>query len=137
MKIVIGVIVILVVIIVIVYAGKKKQAALGNVHFVPAQEFHALLEMNDPSRILLDIRTPQEYAEGHIDGAVNIDFYNAGFKKQLAALDPAKTYLLYCRSGNRTRKAAALMGTMGFNQVVVLDNGINDWTANNLLLTQK
>lgn len=69
---------------------------------------------------IIDVRTPEEYAEGHLDGAVNIDIYAADFAKQIKALDPAGSYAVYCRSGSRSSQAVALMESEGFMSVTDL-----------------
>ncbi|EPD31439.1 rhodanese-like domain-containing protein [Gleimia europaea] len=66
---------------------------------------------------VLDVRTPAEYAEGHLDGAVNIDVTDPGFEDAIASLDPNGTYSVYCRSGNRSGKAVAIMEQKGFTNV--------------------
>lgn len=97
---------------------------------VSAQEFKNEIDKNDPGTVLIDIRTPQEFAEGHIPGALNLDFYASGFEAELNAMDKTKTYLIYCRSGNRTGQALALMNRLGFSKVINLQKGIIDWTGN-------
>jgi phage shock protein E len=92
-----------------------------------------LIKKHDPEMVLLDIRTPEEFAEGHIAGATNLDFYRADFKDKIAALDPSKTYLIYCRSGNRTRQTAAIAHKAGIKSIV-LEQGIIDWSYNKLPL---
>ncbi len=77
--------------------------------------------------IVLDVRTAEEYAEGHIDGAFVIDFYRSDFADQIAALDPDRPYLLYCRSGNRSGETATLMADLGFGDVAEIDGGILAW----------
>ena len=69
---------------------------------------------------IIDVRTPDEYASGHVDGAVNIDWEGATFADEVAALDKNGTYLLYCRSGNRAGQAKAAMEQMGFTNVTNL-----------------
>lgn len=66
---------------------------------------------------IIDVRTPEEYAEGHLEGAINIDIYAPDFEKQIKALDPSGNYAVYCRSGNRSSAAVALMEESGFAQV--------------------
>ena len=78
---------------------------------------------------VIDVRTPEEFAEGHIDGAVMIDFYADSFADDIAALDPDATYLVYCRSGNRSGQTTALMAELGFDQVYDLDGGVIAWDA--------
>jgi phage shock protein E len=78
----------------------------------------------DDGITVIDVRTPEEFAEGHIDGATMIDFYADTFAADIAALDPDGTYLLYCRSGNRSGQAASMMEQLGFRQVYDLEGGV-------------
>ena len=79
--------------------------------------------------LLIDVRTPEEYAEGHIEGALNIDFMNPpAFDKEFSALDTSKPLMIYCRSGNRSRRAAEKLKAMGFQQVFDLEGGYRAWT---------
>jgi rhodanese-related sulfurtransferase len=76
---------------------------------------------------VVDVRTPEEVAEGLLKGAVSIDFLADSFTANLQNLNKKKTYLLYCKSGNRTRRAADLMQKSGFKHVYMLDGGITAW----------
>ncbi len=80
-----------------------------------------------PGTVLLDVRTPQEYAEGHLPGAINIDVESPSFTQQLATLDPAGTYAVYCRSGNRSGVALQTMQAAGFTSAYHLGGGIVAW----------
>lgn len=80
-------------------------------------------------RVVLDVRTPDEYAAGHLAGAKEIDFYAASFKAELGKLDKATPYLVYCHSGNRSGQASELMKQLGFTDVVDVQGGITAWTA--------
>jgi phage shock protein E len=84
--------------------------------------------------VILDVRTPEEFADGHIDGAVMIDFYEADFVDQLAELDPDVPYVLYCRSGNRSGQTTAIMEELGFESVQDVDGGVLAWEAEGLPL---
>jgi rhodanese-related sulfurtransferase len=77
--------------------------------------------------VLLDIRTPEEFVEARIDGAVNIDFYAADFADQIGALDRDTEYVVYCRSGNRSGQAMDLFRDLGFTAVHEIDGGIVNW----------
>jgi rhodanese-related sulfurtransferase len=90
----------------------------------------------DPTLAVIDMRTPTEYRQGHIAGARLVDFYDPSFKSRLDQLDRQKAYLVYCRSGNRTGKALALMKELGFQKVYHLKGGILDWNAHRLPLAQ-
>src|SRR5512134_3359935 len=82
--------------------------------------------------VLLDVRTPQEYRDGHIDGAVLIDYTSSSFKEELGGLDPEKTYLVYCRTGNRSGKAISVMEELRFRKVRHLSGGITKWKERGL-----
>jgi phage shock protein E len=84
--------------------------------------------------VILDVRTPEEFNEGHIDGAVMIDFYRDDFSAQLAELDPDVRYVLYCRSGNRSGQTTAIMEELGFQSVQDVDGGSLAWQAAGLPL---
>lgn len=76
---------------------------------------------------IIDVRTPEEVAEGHLADATTINFLSPDFASQVVGLNKKGTYLLYCRSGSRTRKAADAMQKMGFKHVYMLEGGINAW----------
>ena len=76
---------------------------------------------------LLDVRTPGEFAERHIAGAQNIDFYAADFADRVGALDRNGRFVVYCHSGNRSGKATELMADKGFTSVTDVDGGIAAW----------
>ena len=80
-------------------------------------------------RVLLDIRTPQEFASGHLPQAQNIDFYAPDFQATLNELDRNAPYTIYCRSGSRTSQALRLMQAMGFTDVTELGGGVLAWQA--------
>lgn len=80
-----------------------------------------------PNTVLLDIRTPEEFAEGRIEGSVNIDFYAADFERRIGELDRATPYVVYCRSDNRTGQAMELFRELGFEEVHEIDGGIVSW----------
>jgi len=77
--------------------------------------------------ITLDVRTPIEFAEGHIEGARLIDFQSGNFENEIAALDKNATYAVYCRSGNRSGQAVKVMQDAGFANVFNMNGGVIDW----------
>ena len=79
--------------------------------------------------VVLDIRTPEEYVEGIIAGAINIDFYEPTFSDNLDALDKDVHYIVYCRSGNRTGQAMSVFKDLGFTNVIEIDGGIAEWVS--------
>ena len=94
---------------------------------VEVDEFEKVIA--DTAVIRLDVRTPEEYAEGHIEGAQNIDVLNNTFEeKACATLPKDKTIALYCRSGKRSKKAANILAAKDY-QVVELNTGYLGWTS--------
>jgi len=93
---------------------------------VAAAEARKLLA--DPHTVVLDVRTPAEFATGHLQNAKNVDFRATDFAQQVARLDPKASYVLYCASGNRSGQAAALMQQKGFRKVTNA-GGYNDLKA--------
>lgn len=91
------------------------------------QEF--LSATAQPGTVVVDVRTPAEYAAGHIDGAVNIDVESADFGTQVAALPKDSTYAVYCRSGRRSGIATSQMSDAGFTSVINLEGGLADLQA--------
>lgn len=100
-------------------------AATG-VQLVEPDQFQSA---TDSGAEIIDVRTPAEFAEGHIEGAVNIDLNGPDFTGQIDALDPAKTYAVYCRSGNRSAAATQYMQDQGFASVYELGGGILSWQS--------
>jgi rhodanese-related sulfurtransferase len=86
--------------------------------------------------VILDVRTSEEFAEGHIAGAVNLDVQERDFEKKLRALDRKKSYLVYCRTGNRSRRATVAMEGLGFRSIFHMNEGIVKWKQQNLPLTR-
>ena len=81
----------------------------------------------DPGFVLLDVRTPEEFGEERIKGAVMVDYKSPSFRDEMTKLDRSKSYLVYCRTGHRTEGAAKVMRELGFKNVSVLAGGITKW----------
>ncbi len=77
-----------------------------------------------PNAVLVDVRTQSEFATGHIDQAINIDFGNPSFASEVKNLDTTKTYFVYCRSGNRSEQAVSIMKSNGIKNIYELNGGI-------------
>ena len=90
-------------------------------------EAAATVIAEESSEVILDIRTPQEFSEGIIDGAINIDFYEPTFAAELDALDKDAHYVVYCRSGNRSGQAMSTFEDLGFTNITEIDGGIVNW----------
>ena len=71
----------------------------------------------DASTVILDVRTPAEFSAGHLDGALNIDVQSAEFDALVSQLDPEGSYIVYCRSGNRSTQAIDRMAALGFTDL--------------------
>jgi phage shock protein E len=93
---------------------------------VGVDEFANIISV--PGVVILDVRTPQEFAEGHIEGAINIPVESADYIDQVSQLDPNVTYAVYCRSGNRSQPAVAGMASVGVTGIYELESGTIGWT---------
>ncbi|MBN1341554.1 MAG: rhodanese-like domain-containing protein [Phycisphaerae bacterium] len=98
-----------------------------------AQQSSALIVANQSNRdfVILDVRTPAEFAAERIEGAVNIDVETDTqvFTSEVSKLDPTRKYLIYCRSGRRSCIAGGIMESLGFTDLSHLEGGINAWKA--------
>lgn len=83
----------------------------------------------DPGFAVLDVRTPGEFAAGHIEGAINADALDPDFGALLASIDPGVVYLVHCKSGGRSSGAVAEMENMGFREVYHMTEGLDGWVA--------
>lgn len=91
------------------------------------QEWEEQLE-NDDNASILDVRTQEEVEEGYIPNATNIDFYlGQDFLNEIEKLDKSKNYYVYCRSGNRSGQACAIMNSVGFENAFNLEGGFMNW----------
>ena len=89
-----------------------------------------------PGVTIIDVRTPEEFAEGHIEGAVNYNVQGPDFATQIGGLDPAGTYAVYCRSGNRSQAAVSAMAQAGIPGIYELESGIVGWQDAGLPVVQ-
>ena len=93
------------------------------------QEWEEQLEKDD-NAVILDVRTPEEVEEGYIPKSTNIDFYlGPDFLKEIENLDKSKNYYVYCRSGNRSGQACAIMNSVGFENAYNLEGGFMNWNG--------
>jgi rhodanese-related sulfurtransferase len=88
-------------------------------------------KMAAPEVQLIDVRTPDEFNDGHIENAVNINFMSDDFDTNVAGLNKDKPILVYCKSGGRSAKAAARLKELGFTTISDLEGGISNWTSEN------
>jgi rhodanese-related sulfurtransferase len=99
----------------------------AGLRLVSAEDAAGIIASQPEDLVILDVRTPEEFAEGHIEGAIMLDFYRDDFADELAKLDPSVPYVLYCRSGNRSGQTISLMEGLGFADVADVDGGIGGW----------
>jgi phage shock protein E len=101
---------------------------------VSVESFEANMETDGTT--IVDVRTPEEFAAGHIDGAINIELGSPGFDDLLQQMDPDATYAVYCQSDNRSGQAVQRMLSEDFTSVYHLNGGIVAWTeAGNEVVT--
>jgi phage shock protein E len=81
----------------------------------------------DKKNVVLDVRTPAEFAAGHIPGAIHIDVNGPDFDKKVAALDKSKVYLVHCAAGVRSAKACTAMNKLDFKSLFNLEGGMKAW----------
>jgi len=91
---------------------------------VTVDEARSLIE-SKPDLVVLDVRTPSEYEDGHIEGAINIHVDE--LEERLGELDPGDELLVYCRTGNRSTRAVRLLEENGFTKVLHMDGGVVAW----------
>ncbi|MCP9612712.1 rhodanese-like domain-containing protein [Coprobacter tertius] len=96
-----------------------------NVNTIPVKDFQKLIQEKNVQ--LIDVRTPEEYSAGHIQGAKNIDIKSPDFEEQIKKLDKKKPVALYCRSGRRSLDAAGRIQKLGFNEIYNLEKGFENW----------
>ncbi len=88
---------------------------------VDATKFAAVV--TTPNITVIDVRTPQGFAQGHIDGALNYNVESPDFANQIMGLDPTGVYAVYCQSGNRSQGAVSQMTSVGLNSIFELESG--------------
>ena len=98
---------------------------------VSAKEAADLIDKynGDSGFAVLDIRTPGEFQSGHLPGAILIDLYSQTFVDQLSRLDKEKTFLIYCRSGNRSTKSLEIFKKLKFQKIYHMSTGIRAWQS--------
>lgn len=93
-----------------------------------SQPISVLDQLNLSEIVLIDVRTPEEYQAGHVENALNINFFDENFTDQIKDLNTDKTLYLYCRSGKRSMNASKALSSLGY-QVVNLEGGYNVYSA--------
>jgi len=116
--------------------GDADSGADSGLRLVSADAAGDIFDNQPEDLVVLDVRTPEEFDAGHLDGAIMIDFYEEDFAERISDLDRDQPYLLYCRSGNRSGSTLELMQKLGFTDVADVDGGIGAWLDAGLPVVQ-
>ena len=109
----------------------RPSLAAGGLRDVTPQDAFGALQM-DSSILVLDIRTPREFAAGHLEGAININYYDRDFARKIGALDPARTYVMYCQAGGRSHALMGAFSQSPFRNVMHIPAGFSGWRRQGL-----
>ncbi len=93
-----------------------------------SQSINDFIGLDTSKEILLDVRTPQEFSEGHIKGALNIDWLSNSFNHRVSFLDKSKKIYVYCKMGGRSLKSQSRLKELGFKNVVDLEGGFDSYS---------
>ena len=110
-------------------AAQEKTSGIVNER-ISIEAAKELMDSNKELKII-DVRTPGEFASGHLENAVNIDFRNDDFQQKIAELDRNESYLIYCKSGGRSGQALDLMKELNFIYVKEMKDGYSGYVKNN------
>lgn len=92
---------------------------------ISSQEFE---KRTNPNNVLIiDVRTPLEFAQGHLENAINIDITDPNFNAKIKAFDKNEPMYIYCKSGGRSGNAGKIMLSLGFKEIYDLQGGISNW----------
>ena len=102
-------------------------ACTANENTIEVVNKQTYLNLMEQQYQIIDVRTPIEFEQGHIEKAINVDYKEANFIEKISAFDKSKTLLIYCRSGNRSGKASKIMDSLGFTKIYDLEGGFMNW----------
>lgn len=109
-------------------AGSGSGCVEKSVTVLP-NDFNTGIAAAGTNALVLDVRTPEEFNDGHLDGAVMINFYDSDFEQQLEKLDRNQPVFVYCRSGGRSAKVHAMLEKLCFKNITEMKGGYLAWTA--------
>jgi len=112
--------------ILFIYACSPGQAQ-SNSTLLPPTEFKKKWDANIEKAVILDVRSPEEYRDGHLQSAVNMDWNGDNFDKQIQTLDKNSQVFVYCYGGGRSSSAAKELRKQGFKNVYDLKGGFEAW----------
>lgn len=113
----------------------RSEKAQGTIEDISVQDAAKLIKNKSGNVVIVDVRTPGEFKQGHIAGAQNIDLFGTRFEDQVAKLPPKAKILLYCRTGKRSAGAADLMKEAGLH-VLHMKDGTEGWEKAKMPLTK-
>ena len=111
-------------------AAKSKQSQA--ISYLAPAEFKEKSE----GQTVIDIRSPREFQQNHIEGAININYYDSDFLDKISKFDKAKPIFIYCLSGSRSSSASRKLARSGFEKVYDLEGGVISWMKNGQKLVQ-
>ena len=115
-------------------ACQENRTAEPSVELITVEEMDSLVQLGNVQ--LIDVRTPEEYNEGHIESALNINFYDDNFEELIEQVDKSKPVAVYCGKGGRSAKCASFMKNAGFTKIYDLNGGITEWKFKGKELTK-
>ena len=92
--------------------------------------------ITDQKAVVIDVRTPEEFADGHIAGAKNVDFFSKSFREELGQLDKDAPIVMHCQSGGRSGQALPIFKELGFTKVFHMNGGFRAWSSAGLPVTK-
>ncbi len=104
----------------------KNATTKSNANLLKAPAYHDKLEATPDAR-LIDVRTPEEFREGHLPASININWEGEAFKEEVDIFDKSQPIFVYCEAGARGTAAAKYLSEQGFNEVYNLDGGFTEW----------
>ena len=121
-----------------VFGSETQKSETQKIENITPKDAYKLIEKHKDNEnfIILDVRTPGEFKQGYIKNAKNIDYYSETFRDELNKLDKDKTYLIYCRSGNRSGRTLRVMQELDYSTVYNITGGILQWYAEGLPITK-
>lgn len=112
----------------------KSNLHIQTIENISPKEAYELMEKNknNPDFLILDVRTPQEFLNGHLENAINLDYYSESFEGDINKLFKGYIYIVYCKRGGRSEKAVAIMKDLRFSEVYNMLGGITQWQSEGL-----